>query len=336
SYTVSLCKKIKADIIRKYKYNLKKLLIVVICIILILAGILSDFQILILIGPLLILSIYCLFGKFSINEKFIFILIIMSSCIAILADTINIGGRYISLFKFYLQLWIFLALASAYIVYHFRNNFKNLFNASMWKKNKIQTLWALFVCFLIISCSIYPLIAGYIEIIKKNKSKNYLPTLDGTIYLEKNHNADYKAVKWINENIKGTPVILEAPGRSYTYTSRVSWNTGLPTVLGWEHHAENHLNIPWREIKKTRNDDIDLIYNTMDNKKALKLLKKYNVKYIYIGELEHNYKNMNIYVGNEIEKKEYNKKGLLKFLKYNKFYKPIYNQLDVQIYEVIY
>ena len=49
---------------------------------------------------------------------------------------------------------------------------------------------------------------------------------------------DYDAIKWIQENLSGTPIILEASSddSSYSYISRVSANTGLPTVIGWARH----------------------------------------------------------------------------------------------------
>lgn len=47
----------------------------------------------------------------------------------------------------------------------------------------------------------------------------------------------YQAYIWLNKNVKGQPVVLEACGDSYqNYDNRVSAMTGLPTVLGWYVH----------------------------------------------------------------------------------------------------
>ena len=47
---------------------------------------------------------------------------------------------------------------------------------------------------------------------------------------------DVSAIRWLNENVEGTPVVLEANGDSYSDYERVSAMTGLPTVLGWYVH----------------------------------------------------------------------------------------------------
>ena len=48
---------------------------------------------------------------------------------------------------------------------------------------------------------------------------------------------DASAIRWLKNNVKGTAVVLEAPGDSYKdYDNRVSAMTGLPTVLGWYVH----------------------------------------------------------------------------------------------------
>ena len=42
---------------------------------------------------------------------------------------------------------------------------------------------------------------------------------------------------WLNDNVNGQPVVLEASGDSYKdYDNRVSAMTGLSTVLGWYVH----------------------------------------------------------------------------------------------------
>jgi uncharacterized membrane protein len=112
------------------------------------------------------------------------------------------------------------------------------------------------------------------------------PSLDGMDYMRELDGADYDAIKWIQENIEGTPTILEAStvDSSYSYVSRVSANTGLPTVLGWAGHE-----VFWgRDPKELveRINDVNSIYSTASEKKVHELINKYNVSYIYIGTLE--------------------------------------------------
>ena len=90
---------------------------------------------------------------------------------------------------------------------------------------------------------------------------------------------------WLNQNIKGQPVILEAQGDSYTDYARISANTGLPTVLGWTVHEWL-----WRgsyDIPAPRITDVQTMYETTDVQYAKELLDKYNVQYVYVGTLEY-------------------------------------------------
>ena len=40
----------------------------------------------------------------------------------------------------------------------------------------------------------------------------------------------------MEENIQGTPVVLEAQTPEYRWGSRVAIYTGFPTVVGWSWH----------------------------------------------------------------------------------------------------
>ena len=49
--------------------------------------------------------------------------------------------------------------------------------------------------------------------------------------------SDYAAILWMQDNIQGSPVILEGLGyREYLWANRVSIYTGLPSVVGWRWH----------------------------------------------------------------------------------------------------
>lgn len=107
--------------------------------------------------------------------------------------------------------------------------------------------------------------------------------IDGTMYLKTLYPGDYSAITFLNENVSGQPVILEAQGDSYTDHARISANTGLPTVLGWTVHEWL-----WRgsyDIPAPRIEDIKTMYEAnAQNSKAL--FKKYQVAYVVVGQLE--------------------------------------------------
>lgn len=115
--------------------------------------------------------------------------------------------------------------------------------------------------------------------------KNYRG-LYGLNFLKSNYPDNYQAIKWIEENISGQPVMLEAVGDSYTQYNQISMSTGLPTVQGWIVHEWL-----WRggyDQPSARQEDVKNIYqyNQSDLSGLQDLIFKYNIAYIFVGENE--------------------------------------------------
>jgi len=180
------------------------------------------------------------------------------------------GTRMNTIFKFWYQAWIQLAVASAFGVWYVLRG----------RRRVVHYVWLVAFLLLFGASMIYPLAAMY----SKGHQFGVKPTLDGTAYMQQRRPADYAAIKWLQENVVGEANILEAPGGSYTEYARVSALTGLPTVLGWDFHEQQ-----WRgtyEEPGKRQPDIEKVYKSMDRKAVLDFLAKYDVEYIYIGDLE--------------------------------------------------
>ena len=108
--------------------------------------------------------------------------------------------------------------------------------------------------------------------------------LNATAFLETDFPEDAKGIRWLKDNIKGSPVVLEANGDSYTDYERVSAMTGLPTVLGWYVHEWL-----WRNDVADLNlksEEIQNIYTSTDEEQVKELLEKYDISYIFIGSCE--------------------------------------------------
>jgi YYY domain-containing protein len=109
--------------------------------------------------------------------------------------------------------------------------------------------------------------------------------LDLLWQIEQREPDEYRALLWLDENVDGTPTVLEATGGvSYTDYGRVSAFTGLPTVLGWPPH-EFHWRGSWAP-QEGRQDDVALIYGTASAEEATSLMARYHVEYVYVGRLE--------------------------------------------------
>ena len=108
--------------------------------------------------------------------------------------------------------------------------------------------------------------------------------LNATSFLENDFAEDVGGIQWLKENVKGSPVVLEANGDSYTGYERVSAMTGLPTVLGWYVHEWL-----WRDDTADLNQkraDVESIYTSSDVEYVKELVEKYGVSYIFVGAKE--------------------------------------------------
>ena len=110
------------------------------------------------------------------------------------------------------------------------------------------------------------------------------PTLNGLTFVQNNNINEYDAIMWLQENVDGAPVVLEATGGAYSEYARISARTGLPTVLGWANHERQ-----WRGATPEpdeRDPIIRTIYSQPDWHGIPELLDRYNVTYIYVGHIE--------------------------------------------------
>ena len=108
--------------------------------------------------------------------------------------------------------------------------------------------------------------------------------LNATSFLENDFAEDVGGIQWLKENVKGSPVVLEANGDSYTGYERVSAMTGLPTLLGWYVHEWL-----WRDDTADLNQksaDVESIYTSSDVEYVKELVEKYGVSYIFVGSKE--------------------------------------------------
>jgi len=205
------------------------------------------------------------------SDCFVLILIALAVMLLLLCETFYIrdvfNSRINTVFKFYYQAWVLLAVAAAYGLYAIPRR---------WP------LWAsvpgdIVAWLLVLAALFYPIYA----IPTKTGEFRAQPTLDGTAWVARSYPADLKAIRWLNEHVAGAPTILEAVGDNYSDYGHISGLTGLPTVLGWPGHEWQ-----WRgEYPGQREADVKAIYEG-DVPTAQALLDHYDVTYVYVGSLE--------------------------------------------------
>ena len=200
--------------------------------------------------------------------------------------------RMNSIFKFYLQIWILFSVASAYLLWHMSKEWHLRI-----RERKIWTqVWVYILALLVIGSVAYPILSVQPRLDSRFNSLG--PTLNGMEYMrfanyddrngEIDLSSDLEGIEWLRGSVQGSPVILEGVTPMYRWGGRVSIYTGLPSVIGWQWHQEQQRWGYKREIS-SRITDVRTIYSTENFQEALELIVKYEVEYIYIGQLERNY-----------------------------------------------
>ena len=159
---------------------------------------------------------------------------IMVELVAVRGDI----GRMNTIFKFYLQAWLLLAVCSgaAFVwivqeLYQWNPGWRNFFQIGM----------SLFLA----GAFAFTLTATIDKVSDRMAGK--VPfTLDSITYMKYAQYADYgvtmnlvqdyQAIRWMQDNVQGSPVIVEANCPEYRWCTRFTIYTGLPGVVGWNWH----------------------------------------------------------------------------------------------------
>lgn len=258
-------------------------------------------------------------------KQFIFFLIGSGMVLTLAVELIVLVGdigRMNTVFKFYLQAWTMLAISAAFsfiMIFPRRNEWNEWLN----------TTWKIIVTILIFSAALFPLLAGT-DKVRDRISPAAPHTLDGSAYMSTasyNDNGviidlsqDYEGIQWMQLNVPGSPVIVEANTVEYRWGSRYTIYTGLPGVVGWNwHQRQQRAIIPSTKITD-RVEEIRQFYLTTDVEETLNFIEKYQVAYIIVGQLE------NLYYPGE---------GLEKFRDFNGVYwNTVFQNETTTIYQV--
>ena len=199
-------------------------------------------------------------------------------------------GRQNTVFKFYIQAWLLFSVAGGAACAWL------LTRLPRWP-TPLRLAWALPAALLFLVAALYPLVSTPARALDR-MAPEVGPTLDGMAYMRHaTHHEngvslqlgdDYALIRWLQENVAGAPVILEAQGwREYTWSGRVSIYTGLPTLLGWRFHQSQQRVLPQQgSFINQRRANINGIYSTGDSELAWQMLRFYDVRYVIVSGLE--------------------------------------------------
>ena len=231
-------------------------------------------------------------------------------------------GRMNTIFKFYLQAWALLSVSAA--------------AAFTWVLSEVgawlprwRNLWQGGVLVLG-SCALLYTVAATTDKVSDRINTQAPHTLDAMEYMAHAEywdtqtmdlSQDYHAIRWMQDNVQGSPVIVETNCPEYRWCSRFTIYTGLPGVVGWNWHQRQQRALLPPNLITDRVDAIGEFYSTTNMDTVRGFLAKYDVRYIVVGQLEHNY---------------YPEEGLAKFEQYDgTLWKEVYQEDQTTIYEVL-
>jgi uncharacterized membrane protein len=196
-------------------------------------------------------------------------------------------GRQNTIFKFYLQSWFLLAVsAGAALAWTIPAFFKWL---PGWR-----LFWQTALILLLAGAGLFT-ISGTTGKIRDRWIVEAPRTLDAMTFMKYAHyddfgqrldlSEDYRAIRWMQDNIQGSPVIVEANCPEYRWCTRYTIYTGLPGVVGWNWHQRQQRGFMSTWVEE-RVADVGSFYDSIDLEYARAFLEKYDVRYIVVGPLE--------------------------------------------------
>lgn len=231
-------------------------------------------------------------------------------------------GRMNTVFKFYLQAWILFALGAGVSLSWLANTWR------FWRR-RLVFIWQATLYILVISAALFT-VMGTADKISDRMTPEAPHTLDGMTYMaystfnEMGFNIllieDYHAIHWMQEHIKGSPVIIEGQAYEYRWGNRYTIYTGLPGVVGWNWHQRQQRAILRNSAVQERVNAVDEFYTTENINFVQDFLDEYDVAYIVVGQLEQAF---------------YTQEGLAKFDAYDgKLWDAVYHTGSTIIYQV--
>ena len=236
----------------------------------------------------------------SLAMRIALVLVGLALSLTLGVEIIVIGGdigRQNTVFKFYMQVWLLLSVAGGIA-------FACLLRASEDFSRSLRTTWRGACLILVVVAGLFPIMATRGR--SFDRMAPDLPlTLDGLAYMTKAQHyedspqtgkaatidlsVDYQLIRWLQENVSGTPVIIEGRRRpsEYRWNGRISIATGLPSPLGWNFHQRQQRTFhPMARWVDQRERNIQQFYNTADIDIAVDILNHFDVKYIIKSGLE--------------------------------------------------
>ena len=271
--------------------------------------------------------------RLAVAYRFWYFIVCLAVALTAVVEIVVLKGdisRMNTTFKFYMQIWVLLGISAAVALGWLADRLQNWRGWGGW-------VWKGFLGVLVFASFMYIPLATRGKLLDRWTAEQP-PSLNGTdymLYAQYDDTGqpvyplkwDLAAITWLQNNVQGTPVVAEAAGGImnvplYHWVSRISINTGLPTIVGWDWHQHQQRSIMPGWLIDRRLQDVASLYGSPDQDLAKSILDRYTVKYIVVGN---------------VERAHYASEGIAKFdaMVANGALKVAYQNEGTMIYEVI-
>ena len=219
-------------------------------------------------------------------RRWIAAIVAVAFAVQVVPEALVIGhdiGRQNTFFKFHLQAWIALSIASGPAA------------AALFAPPSSRIWRAGFAALALLAIAYVPIGAA-------GRAAARFPgerpaTLDGLAFLASARHeydgrwfalgGDRAMVEWLAAHAPRGAVVLEAQLPEYRYGSRIASFTGLPTILGYRWHQTQQRPLPpLGEIVNQRVANVDAIYRSADDARVRRAVDDYRIRYVVVGGLE--------------------------------------------------
>jgi YYY domain-containing protein len=226
-------------------------------------------------------------------------------------DVVTLDGdiaRMNTVFKFYLHIWVLLALAGSFAAWYLLAVLRPPSVASLpgrlrlsWltfvlRTFSLRSVWIAILALLLIGTFLYPAAATPQRVQDRfgngGHTNNGFAFMEDAVYDDQGGPIELKydldAIEWLRNNVSGSPVTIEAVTVEYRWGSRFAIYTGLPTVIGWRWHQTQQRG-SFAFMVETRSQDVNTFYTATDPQEAEAILQKYGVSLVILGQVERQY-----------------------------------------------
>jgi YYY domain-containing protein len=258
-------------------------------------------------------------------------------------DVVTLDGdiaRMNTVFKFYLHIWVLLALAGSFAAWYLLAVLRLPSLASLpsrlqpswppWLRRtlSLRSAWIVTLALLLIGAFLYPAAATPQRVQDRfgngGHTNNGFAFMEDAVFQDEGGPIELKydldAIDWLRNNVTGSPVTIEASTPEYRWGSRFAIYTGLPTVIGWRWHQTQQRG-SFASMVETRLQDVTKFYTTTDPQEAEAILHKYGVSLVILGDVERQY-----YPGPGLDKFDEMEGGALEL---------VYENPQTKIYRVV-